>query len=102
QRHSAFDMPTFLRGYRSEVGEPGASLATSGISLSRALWKCGNRASLNAHEHVGSYPRSLCFDWTPASAPSHMARVQHGCLGAAPLPNLALTGEWDPFSHCFE
>jgi hypothetical protein len=33
QRHTAFDMHTFLTGERSGAGAPGAYLATAGISL---------------------------------------------------------------------
>jgi transposase len=78
KRHTAFERATFLRGYRREAGEPRASLATRGISLDMMLWKPRNPASLNAHEHVGSHPRSRRCDWTPASAPSHTAMVEHG------------------------
>jgi transposase len=68
-RNTAFDLPTFLRGYGREADEPDASRATRGISLPRARWNARYTASVNAQEPLGSSPRSRRVDWTPAAAP---------------------------------
>jgi hypothetical protein len=86
-------MARFLRGYGREAGEPSAELATRGLSLDLMLWKHGDPASVNAHEHVGSSPRSLRVDWTLASAPYHTALVEHR-ERVLPLPRT-----WHELAH---
>ena len=93
QRKTAFDRPTFCRGYRSAGGEPAASLAPSGSSLRGCSGRMPTPASMNAQEHVGSYPRSLCVAWTSTSAPSHTAIGSPGGCG------LPLSRTWPSLAH---
>jgi transposase len=51
QRHTAFALPTFLRGARREVGEPAAELAPSGSSL-RARSGMGYTLRLRTHRSM--------------------------------------------------
>jgi transposase len=58
KRQTACDLDTFLQGSGSSVGEPEASLATQGISLSQACSKSCWTASLNAKVRIGVLSQS--------------------------------------------
>jgi hypothetical protein len=58
KRQTAFDMDTCLHGYGSSAGEPDASLATQGISLSQACSRSCWTASLNAKVRIGFLSQS--------------------------------------------
>ena len=57
-RQAACDLDTFLQGSGSSAGEPDASLATQGISLSQACSRSCWTASLNAKVRIGVLSQS--------------------------------------------
>ena len=59
KRQVAFDMHLFLQSSGSRVGEPGASLDTTGRSLKRACSKPALAAALNAKARLGRFSLSL-------------------------------------------
>jgi transposase len=58
QRQTAFDLDTFRHGYGSSAGEPDASLAMPGISLSQACSRSCWTASLHATVRLGLFSQS--------------------------------------------
>ena len=57
KRDPAFDLDKFLRAEWSGAGEPAASLAAEGLSLTSECWQPWDAASWNASPHLG--PASL-------------------------------------------
>lgn len=67
KRKVACDRPIFLQTSGSRAGEPSASLAAEGMSLSRAGSKPVPAASLNAKARLGRLSLSPCACWDPRS-----------------------------------
>jgi transposase len=68
-RAVAFDTQKCCHGYWRRAGEPSASRDSQRSSRHPVRGNRCHLASLNADEHRGLSPCSLCRDWTPALAP---------------------------------
>jgi len=75
------------------VGEPTASLGHHGISRKTVLCNAVSLASLNAQEHIGTWPWPCAMDWTPALAPVQAAQATDSWRV------LPLTRTWHSLAH---
>ena len=102
KRHTAVDRDTFLQGARGRAGEPGASLDTPGIRLSRARPASCWTASVNATVRLGLVSQSpgRCMD--PRSGSSTVGASCLQVAWAAPLPSLPRTGAPHRLSQAFD
>jgi transposase len=85
KRRVVFALDTFLQSEGRRASEPAASLGHDGCSLTTVLCHKAPRASLNAHEHIGTLPCPCALDWTLVLAPVHRAKVLDGDR-VLPLP----------------
>jgi transposase len=102
KRDTAFDLDPCLHEERRGASEPAAYLDAQGISLAMRCWERQDTASGNAEEHRGLVAPipARCLDTRSGSSQNADGRA--GWTGAAPHPNLTLTGERGPFSPLFE
>jgi len=99
KRHTACDLESFVRTARNRAGEPGASLAPYEMSRQSARAQPCSAASVNAQVCLGRLSRSPGLGLDARSGSSRDDDRRPRLLGAASPPNLALTGERDPFSQ---